>query len=77
MTSDIACQQSFLAWQKDLLLLLDLLDDANVNLENIGNDISGSQCKPLGKRDISNTVTLVEFDPDKLLGLGSVLNVVA
>jgi hypothetical protein len=74
LTSDV---QLFLALDKNLLFLLDLLNDTDVDLENVGNSISGSQSKPLSKRNISDTVTLVELDPNQLLGLRSVLDVVA
>lgn len=65
-----------LALHKYLLLLLDLLNDTNVDLQNIGNSVSRGQSKPLRKRDISNTVTLVKLNPNKLFGFRSVLNVV-
>jgi hypothetical protein len=59
-----------------LFLLLDLLNDADINLQDIGNGISRSQGKPLSKRDIGDAIALVEFNPNKLLGFRGVLNIV-
>lgn len=58
-----------------MLLLLDLLDNININLQDVSNDVWWRERKPLSQRDICNTITLVELDPDKLLGLRGILDI--
>lgn len=65
------------AWKQDLLLLLDLVNNLNVNLQHIRDSIGWGQSEPLSQRDIGDTVALVQLNPDKLLCLGGVLNVMA
>lgn len=66
----------FVTRNKELLLLLDLLHDFDVHLQNISDSIGWCQRKPLGQRNISNPIALVELDPDKLLGFRCVFNIV-
>lgn len=63
--------------KQNLLLLLELLSNFEGNLESLGNEISRGKGKPLGQRDVGDAVRLVNLDPDKILSLRSVLNVVA
>lgn len=61
----------------ELLVLLDLLDDLDWYIDGGGSDVRRSKGEPLAERDIGDTVGLVNFKVDKLLGLRGVLNVVA
>ena len=47
------------AWEQDLLLLLDLVNDLNVNLQHIRDSIGWGQSEPLSQRDIRDSVALV------------------
>lgn len=62
---------------QDLLLLLDLLGEFKRNLQNLGNNLGRRERKPLRQRDVGDAVRFVDFNPDEVFGLGSVLDVVA
>lgn len=62
---------------EDLLVLLELLDKLNGHLERLRHEVRGRQRKPLGERDVGDSVRLVDLDPDEVLVLGRVLNVVS
>jgi hypothetical protein len=66
----------FVTRNKELLLLLDLLHNFDVHLQNVGDSVGWCQREPLGQRNISNPIALVELDPDKRLGFGGVFNIV-
>lgn len=63
--------------QQDLLLLLQVLHDLDIDLEHVGHDVRRRQGEPLCQRDVRHAVALVDLDPDELLGVGGVFNVVA
>lgn len=62
---------------QDLLLLLHLAHSLDRNLECRGHDISRRESQPLSERDISDTVTPVDFNPNESFVVRSVLNIVA
>lgn len=62
---------------ENLLLLLNVLDEININLERLRRNLWRCQRKPLRQRNVRDTVRLVDFDPDEVLVLGGILNVVA
>lgn len=62
---------------QDLLLLLDLLGKLQRDLESLGHDIRRRECEPLRQADVGDTLRLVDLDPDEILVLGGVLNVVS
>lgn len=76
MNASPGISSSKLSLDEKLLLLLDVLDCLDIDLEGVGDGVRRGQSQPLGKRDVRHTVALVNFDPDKFLRLGSVLNVV-
>ncbi len=63
--------------QQDLLGLLQLLDEAEGHVEHLRHNIGGCQSQPLSQGDVGDAVRLVNLDPDEVLGLRGVLNVVA
>lgn len=69
--------RSLVALEEKLLLLLDALDDFDVDLQGVGHSVRRGQSKPLGQRDIGHAVTLVELEPNQLLSVGSVFNIVS
>jgi hypothetical protein len=60
-----------------LLLFLDLLNKVNRHLESSRDNISRGQSEPLRKWDISNTIGLVDLDPNEVIGVAGVLNIVS
>lgn len=62
---------------ENLLVLLELVDKLNGDVEGLGDEVGRGESEPLAQRDVSHAVGLVDLDPDEVLGLGGVLNVVA
>lgn len=61
---------------KELLLILDMLDNVDVNLESVGHDVVRRQCEPLSQGNIGHAVTLVKLDPHQFLGVRGIFDVV-
>lgn len=57
------------AFDENLLLLLQVRGNIDRNLQYTRDNISRCQCKPLCQRDIRDTVTLVDLNPDQVLGV--------
>lgn len=64
-----------ISFDQDLFLGLKLINDFNRDLQNICNDVVGCKSKPLGKRNVFNSITFEVLNPDKLFGFRSVLDV--
>lgn len=62
---------------ENLLLLLERLDELDGHLQRLGGHLRGSQGQPLSEGDVGDAVRLVDLDPDEILRLGGVLDVVA
>jgi hypothetical protein len=63
-------------FNQDLLLLLQFVNELNRYLEYLRHNVRRRKSQPLGQRNVSHTVRLVDFNPDKVL-IANVLNVVA
>lgn len=51
-----------------LLLLLEIIHNADRDLERAGNDIRRRESQPLSETDVSHPVRLVDLDPDQVRG---------
>ena len=60
-----------------LLLLLNSLHNFKVYLQRLSHHIRRRQGKPLRERNVGYAITLVDLDPDELLGVRGVFDIVA
>lgn len=64
-----------ISFDQDLFFSLQLINDFSRYLKYVRNDIVRCKSKPLGKRNVFNTITFEIFNPYKLFGFGCVLDV--
>jgi hypothetical protein len=62
---------------KNLLILLQLLNKADVDLESLRNNVGGRQSKPLSQWNILDPVGLVYLNPDEVLSSRRILDVMS
>lgn len=60
-----------------LLFFLQVLDHLDWDVERGGDEVGRGQGEPLGQADVGEMIALVDFDPDQLLRVRRVFNVVA
>lgn len=61
---------------EDLLLLLEVVGELDGDVERLGDEVGRGEGEPLREGDVGDAVGLVDFDPDEVLVLGSVFDVV-
>lgn len=71
-----SAKKSHLTPDNRLLFLLNLLDNLDVYLQDIGHGVSRGKGEPLRQRDIGYAVALVEFEINHLLCVRCVLDIV-
>jgi len=61
---------------ENLLLLLQRLDKVHRHVQSLGSHLGGRQSEPLRQRNIGDSVRFVDLNPDQVLILGGILDVV-